>query len=82
MAGGLSVSGMFDIDLVHGDGSSLDSPITVTFVRDTSSKEVAAVMYQRDDGTWDSAEFRVDNATGALTVTFEHFCTVVIIVKQ
>lgn len=74
----VTVAEVFDIDMT--DGTQPDGSVTVTFVRDTSTGEVAAVMYQKDDGTWDSAWFEV-GANGALTVTFEHFCTVVIVTK-
>ena len=68
-------------DIAMADGSQPTSDVTVTIVREKSSGKVAAVMYQAEDGTWDSAKF-TDNGDGTVTITFEHFCTVVLLVKE
>ena len=70
---------VFNIELK--DGGQPDGSVTVTFVRELNSGDIAAVMYQAEDGTWDSAKF-TDNGDGTVTVTFEHFCTVVLLVKE
>ena len=71
-----AISDIFDIDLTNGDGTSLDSPITVTFISDLGN--IAGVYYQKVDGTWDRAEFN-NELDGSFSVTFEHFCTVIFI---
>ena len=38
-------------------------------------------MYQAENGKWNSAKF-TDNCDGTGTITFEHFCTVVLLVKE
>ena len=68
-------------DIAMSDGSQPTSDVTVTIVREKSSGKVAAVMYQAEDGTWDSAKF-TDNGDGTVTITFEHFCTVVLLVEE
>ena len=68
-------------DIAMSDGSQPTSDVTVTIVREKSSGKVAAVMYQAEDGTWDSAKF-TDNGDGTVTITFKHFCTVVLLVKE
>lgn len=68
-------------DIAMADGSQPTSDVTVTIVREKSSGKVAAVMYQAEDGTWDSAKF-TDNGDGTVTITFEHFCTVVLLVEE
>ena len=68
-------------DIAMADGTQPTSDVTVTIVREKSSGKVAAVMYQAEDGTWDSAKF-TDNGDGTVTITFEHFCTVVLLVKE
>ena len=70
---------VFDISMA--DGTQPTSDVTVTIVREKSSGKVAAVMYQAEDGTWDSAKF-TDNGDGTVTITFEHFCTVVLLVEE
>ena len=70
---------VFNIEM--SDGKQPDGSVTVTFVRELNSGDIAAVMYQAEDGTWDSAKF-TDNGDGTVTVTFEHFCTVVLLVKD
>ena len=68
-------------DIAMADGTQPTSDVTVTIVREKSSGKVAAVMYQAEDGTWDSAKF-TDNGDGTVTITFEHFCTVVLLVEE
>ena len=68
-------------DIAMADGTQPTSDVTVTIVREKSSGKVAAVMYQAEDGTWDSAKF-TDNGDGTVTITFKHFCTVVLLVKE
>ena len=70
---------VFDIEM--SDGTQPDGSVKVTIVRSSSSGDIAAVMYQAEDGTWDSAKF-TDNGDGTVTITFEHFCTVVLLVKE
>ena len=69
---------VFDIKMA--DGSQPNGSVTVTIVREANSGDIAAVMYQRADGGWDSAKF-TDNGDGTVTITFEHFCTVVLLTK-
>ena len=70
---------VFDIDMK--DGTQPDGSVQVTIVREKDSGEVAAIMYQAEDGTWDKAEF-TQNADGTVVVTFKHFCTVVLLMKE
>lgn len=70
---------VFDVSMK--DGSQPDGSVKVTIVRDSKSGDVAAVMYQNEtDGSWDSAAF-TQNDDGTVTITFKHFCTVVLLVK-
>ena len=70
---------VFDIDMK--DGTQPDGSVQVTIVREKDSGEVAAIMYQAEDGTWDKAEF-TQYADGTVVVTFKHFCTVVLLMKE
>ena len=70
---------VFNIDM--SDGTQPDGSVKVTFVREKDSGTIAAIMYQAEDGTWDSAEF-TQNPDGTVVVTFKHFCTVVLLVND
>ncbi len=69
---------VFDVSM--SDGSQPDGSVKVTIVREKGSGEIAAVMYQAEDGSWDKADF-IEGDDGTVTITFEHFCTVVLLVK-
>lgn len=77
--GDVAAAEVFNVEM--SDGTQPDGSVMVTIVRDSSSGEIAAVMYQAEDGSWDAAEF-TDNGDGTVTITFEHFCTVVLLVKE
>ena len=57
---------VFNIDM--SDGTQPDGSVKVTFVREKDSGTIAAIMYQAEDGTWDSAEF-TQNPDGTVVVT-------------
>lgn len=77
-----------DVELKDAEGNVITSDyfddndtLTVAFVREDNTKEVAAVLYWNEaTGEWDAADFEIKD--GKIFVTFEHLCTVAFVLKD
>ena len=72
------VSDVFEIHLEDLDGAVVEPDGTVVVVLTGLGNDVVAIMYQAEDGSWDSAKFE-KVGDGSYKIWFEHFCTVVVL---
>lgn len=66
---------VFDIDWSAEEG---DFPVTVVVTRDSVGDVLAVMYYDEATSEWSKADFK-DLGDGKLQITFEHFCTVVVL---